>query len=75
MLLLTCLLYLFLYFLISIDSEISDMSYGSYFTCTRKIRWLDDIFPVDGVADEDCNVSEELSSRYFTSAKNTWKTK
>lgn len=37
----------------------------SYFTCLRRTNRVDDIFLVDGAADEDCKESEELSSRYF----------
>jgi len=56
-------------FLITIVSEISDILHGFYFTCTRKLtEQVTIFFFVDGDADVDCKESEELSSRYFTSA-------
>lgn len=60
--------YLVPYRLNAIENEISDISYGSYLTCMGKINRVYGFFPVDCAADEDCKESEELSSRYFTSA-------
>lgn len=52
-------------FLIQLGLRLVISHMVSYFTCLRRTNRVDDIFLVDGAADEDCKESEELSSRYF----------